>query len=245
MTGVRRGLVVPTALTLAGLILLVGLGVWQLERRAWKHALIQRLAERLAAPPRALPPPADWPSLTPAADEFRRVTLRAEFRPGEEAHVYTSGSGLRPDVSGAGYWVLAPARLAGGGTVMINRGFVAEARRDPTTRREAEPRGVIEITGVLRWREERGAFTPSDQPEKNLWFTREPQAIAAAKGWGAVAPFYIEQETPNPGGWPKAARVEPRLTDNHLQYAITWFALAAALLGVFVLWLTRRVALSN
>ncbi len=245
MTGARRGLVVPTALTLAGLVLLVGLGVWQLERRAWKHALIQRLAERLAAPPRALPPPAEWPALTQANDEFRRVTLRAEFVPGEEAHAYTAGSGLRPDVSGVGYWVLAPARLAGGGMVVINRGFVPEARRDPATRRDGASQGAINITGVLRWPEERGAFTPADQPGKNLWFTREPQAIAAAKGWGAVAPFYVEQETPNPGGWPKAGQVAPRLTDNHLQYAITWFALAAGLLGVFVLWLSRRGNVSN
>ncbi|MEA2934194.1 MAG: hypothetical protein QOD74_840 [Variibacter sp.] len=240
----RRAFFVPGLLTIVGLAILIGLGTWQLERRAWKHELIARLADRLAQTPRPLPPLQDWTKLTPAEDEFRRVTLRATFAPAQEAFVYTSGSALRPDVSGAGYWILAPARLTGGDTVLVNRGFVPEAKRDPESR-TASPSTPVEITGVLRWPEERNLFTPADQPDKNLWFTRDPLAIAGTKGWGNVAPFYIEQETANAGGWPKAGPVAPRLSNNHLQYAITWFALAAGLAAVFAFWARGQMRLSR
>jgi surfeit locus 1 family protein len=226
----RRGIVIPIVFTLGAVAVLVALGTWQIERKTWKEGLIAELNAKLAAAPVALPPRERWPQLSAEQDEFRRVKFSAEFLD-QEAFVYTSGSAIRPDVSGPGYWVLSPARLSDGSLVIVNRGFVPEGRQDAATRREGQPQGVTEIVGTMRWPEARGPFTPNDTPGKNLWFGRDPAAIAAAKGWGAVAPFYIDQEAPAaPGGLPKVGPLMPNLPNNHLQYAVTWFGLALAVL---------------
>jgi surfeit locus 1 family protein len=126
--------------------------------------------------------------------------------------------------------VFSPARLSGGSLVVVNRGFVPEGRQDLKTRPDGEPEGVADIVGVMRWPEPRGAFTPNDEPGKSLWFARDPAAMAAAKGWGDVAPFYIDQEAPAPaGGLPRAGPLKVNLPNNHLQYAVTWYGLAAVL----------------
>ena len=218
-------------------VVLIGLGTWQVQRKAWKEALIASLTERLAAPPRALPAARDWPSLDAAQDEYRRVTFTAAFDHGAEALVYGAASAFRPDVSGPGDWVFTPARLADGGVVMVDRGFVPESRQDPKTRAAGQIAGPVAITGALRWPETRHWFTPKDDAAHNLWFTRDPQAIAAAKGLSAVAPFYVEQEAPvPPGGLPAPGKIVVNLPNNHLQYIITWYGLAAALAGVFLVW---------
>jgi surfeit locus 1 family protein len=238
------GLLLPAVLAF---IVLIGLGTWQVERKAWKEALIATLTEQLADAPTALPAAKDWPSLDPASDEYRRVKFTAQFDNANEALVYGAASAFRPDVSGPGYWVFAPARLAGGGLVMINRGFVPEGRQDPKSRPEGEISGPVDIVGAMRWPDARHWFTPHDDVTHNLWFTRDPQAMAAAKGLasgvGAVAPFFIEQETPvPPDGLPAPGKIVVNLPDNHLQYAITWYGLAIALVAVFIAWArsTRR-----
>jgi surfeit locus 1 family protein len=237
----RRGLFIAGSVVLAALLVLVGLGTWQLERKAWKEALIATLDERLAAPPAEVPARSEWDHLDPSTMEFRRVRLAAEFLKDQEALVYTSGSALRSDVSGPGYWVFTPARLKDSSIVVVNRGFVPEARRDAGTRAAGQISGTVEIVGALRWPEPRGLFTPADTPERNLWFVRDQIAMAAAKGWGSVAPFFIDQEAPvPPGGWPKPGKIEPHLRNDHLQYAITWYALAVVLLVVFVVWVRGR-----
>jgi surfeit locus 1 family protein len=236
----RRGLFIPTLFSLVAFLILVGLGTWQLERKAWKEALIDTLTRRLAAPPIVLPASAQWTQLDPAEYEFRRVTFRAEISSGQEALVYTLGSAFRPDVSGSGYWVLAPARVAGG-TVVVNRGFLPEGRRDLNTRPEGQTTGTIDLVGVLRWPEAAGLFSPAGDPVRNLWFVRDPVTIAQAKQWGPVAPFYVEQEAPVPfGGLPKPGPLQVSLPNNHLQYALTWFGLAAVLVAVFGFWLRSR-----
>ena len=232
-----------TIAALAGIVILVGLGVWQLDRKAWKENLIATLNARLSRPAADLPPRAGWSRLQEDGEEFRRVVFPAEFLDGEEALVYTAGSPLRPDVKGPGYWVFAPARLPGGSLVIINRGFVPDDRKDPATRADSLPHGIVDITGVLRWPEARTTFTPADDPKKNVWYLRDSKSIADAKKWLTAAPFYIDQEEPVPaGGWPKPGRLEVHLPDNHLQYAITWFGLAAALAGVYIVWLAKRLA---
>ena len=229
---------------IAVLIVIAGLlelGKWQLDRKVWKEDLIHTLEERLAAAPAELPPPARWSALAAADDEFLRVQLAAEFIPDEEALVFTSGSTFRPDVTGPGYWVFAPARLPGGGLVVVDRGFVPEGRQDAATRSQANPGGSISLVGVMRWPEATGWFTPPAEPAHNLWFVRDPQAIARAKGWGEVAPFFIELEGPQPpGGWPRPGPLKVNLPDDHLQYALTWFGLAAALAVSFGFWLASR-----
>ena len=229
---------------LAALCVLAGLGTWQLERLHWKQGLIAELDEKLAGKPIDLPPRERWARLTPAADEFRRVAFPAEFLRGEEALVYSSGSSLRPDATGPGYWVFSPARLLGGSVVIVNRGFVPEGKQNPDTRREGNVTGVIGIVGAMRWPETRNPFTPKDEPEKGLWFARDPASMAAAKKWGIVAPFYVDQESPQPpGGLPKAGPLKAALPNNHLQYAVTWYGLALVMLiSALVFWRARRRA---
>jgi surfeit locus 1 family protein len=225
------GLVLPA---LFAFIVLIGLGTWQVERKAWKEALIASLTARLAAPPESLPAPATWPKLDPADDEYRKVKFAALFDHAAEALVYGAASAFRPDVSGPGYWVFTPAQLTDGGIVMVNRGFVPEDRKDPKSRAAGQISGPVAITGALRWPDTRHWFTPADDAAHNLWFNRDPQAITAAKGLGAVAPFFVEMEAPAPpGGLPSPGKIVVNLPNNHLQYAITWYGLAAALAGVF------------
>jgi len=238
---VRRGLVGPTIAAACAFALLIGLGTWQVKRLAWKEALIATVSARFAAPPTRLPPPADWARLDPANNEFQRVSVTAEFLNDKEALVFTTGSSMRSGDSGPGYWVFTPARFAGG-TVMVNRGFVPDGRQDPATRPQGEVAGPVEIVGVMRWPEKAGMFTPSPQPAKNLWFSRDSTGIAAAKGVvGPVAPFYIEQEAPPaPGGLPHVGALKPSFPNNHLGYAFTWYGLAAVLVGVFGAWFAGR-----
>jgi surfeit locus 1 family protein len=233
----RRGVLVPSLAAAVALAVLIGLGLWQVERKAWKEAMIATIAERLSASPVALPPREDWPRLDAEANEFLRVATTAEFDNDKEGLVYTLGSTLREATGGPGYWVFTPARLAGGGNVMVDRGFVPEGRQNPATRADGEIAGPVQLIGVLRWPEAPGLFTPNADDAHNIWFSRDSASIARAKGIDAP-PFYIELESPQPpGGLPRAGRLQPNLPNNHLQYALTWFGLAAVLVGVYTAWL--------
>lgn len=228
------GLLIP-AILLFGI--LIALGTWQVERKAWKEGLIAALTERLAPPPTALPPPATWRSLDQANNEYRRVKFSGTFGHDKEALVYAPGSAFRPDVSGAGYWVFTPMRLSDGGVVMVNRGFVPADRKEAASRAEGQVAGPVEIVGTMRWPDARSWFSPRDDAAHNLWFTRDPAAIADAKGVGLVAPFYVEQESPTPpGGSPQPGKLVVHLRNEHLQYAITWYGLALVLVVVFAGW---------
>ncbi len=147
----------------------------------------------------------------------------------------------RSDVSGPGYWVFAPARSEAGALIVVNRGFVPEDRRDSATRGAGRLSGSVDLIGAMRWPERRGWFVPADSPAQNVWFLRDHVAIAADKGWGEVAPFFIELEGPQPpGGLPRASALKVNLRNEHLQYAITWYGLAAALTVMFLFWLRGR-----
>jgi surfeit locus 1 family protein len=237
----RAGLALPILFVLAALLTFIALGTWQIERKAWKEALIETLAQRLSAAAAPLPPRARWAGLDRADDEFRRVGLSAAFVPDTEALVYTAASASRSDVSGPGYWVFALARLANGDLVAVNRGFVPADHKDPGTRAAHALLGSIDMVGVMRWPERHGYFAPKDDPGHNLWFVRDHLAIAAAKGWGEIAPFFIDLETPvPPSGWPRPGALKMNIRNEHLQYAITWYALAGALAIMFVLWLKNH-----
>ena len=240
----RSDLVLPAVFALVAIVTFVGLGTWQMQRKAWKEGLIESLEQRLSAPPVDLPSRVRWAKLDPAKEEFRHVKFSAAFVSTAEALVYTSGSALRRDVSGPGYWVFAPAQLTTGGIVVINRGFVPEGRQDPATRAVATVTGTADFVGVMRWPESRGVFSAKDDPAHNLWFTRDHLAIADAKGWerfGKIAPFYVAIEAPQPpGGLPRVGPLRPVLRNEHLQYALTWFGLAAVLGTAFVLWVRGR-----
>jgi cytochrome oxidase assembly protein ShyY1 len=228
----RRSVVVASVMTAAGLALLISLGVWQMERLAWKEGLIATLHERLAAPPAALPDPAAWPSLTADAAEFRRVRLNVDFPDLPRTLVYAGAPALRADVKGPGYFVFAPARLPDGRIVVVNAGWV------PPDRHYQWTGGAREITGYLRWPETPGPFVSAHDAAGDTWFARDHEAMARLKGWGPVAPFYVDQEGPAAAvGAPRPGPLTVNLRNNHLGYAWTWFGLAGSLAGVFAFWL--------
>jgi surfeit locus 1 family protein len=225
------GLLVPMALVFA---VFVALGTWQIERKAWKEGLIAELNERVTALPVHLPSAAAWPQLGRAANEYRRVSFDAQFENAKEALVYAVPSAFRPDVSGAGFWLFTPARLADGNLVVVDRGFVPEGQRDPSTRAAGQISGIVRITGIMRWPDAKHWFSPKGDPAHNLWYLRDPATIAADKGWGAVAPFYVEQEAPvPPGGVPLPGKIVVNLRNAHMQYALTWYGLALVLVVAF------------
>jgi surfeit locus 1 family protein len=237
----RAGLAIPAVFALIAFVTFVALGAWQIQRKAWKEALIETLELRVSAPPADLPPRGLWARLDSADDEFRHVKFSAAFLPGSQALVYAGGSALRSDVSGPGYWVLAPARLVAGGLVVVNRGFVPEGQQESVMHSPEQTTGIVDMVGVMRWPQSRGAFSPNDEPARNLWFVRDPVAIAAAKGWGEVAPFSIELESPQPpSGFPRAGTFNVNLRNEHLQYAITWYGLAGVVVVMFAFWLRGR-----
>ena len=246
--GQQGSLVVPGVVAVAAFATLIALGTWQIERKSWKEALIETLTRRVAAAPVALPPKEQWARQKPENDEFRRVAFHAEFLQTQEAYVYTAGSALRPDISGPGYWIFTPARLANGGLVVVNRGFVPQDRLDTHTRGEGQILDAVDVVGALRWPEPRGWFAPNADPARNMWYVRDHLAIAAAKGWGEVAPFFIDQEAPSPpGGLPTVGPLTVHLRNDHLQYALTWYGLAVVLAAVFAIWARnwRRAAVNT
>src|SRR5262249_40545212 len=156
-----------------------------LQRKAWKEALIATMAQRAVARPMDLPPSATWNALMPQADEFRRVKLRGQFIDGaKQAFVFTGGSALRDDIKAPGYFVFAPAKLADGSIVVVNRGFVAQPNAKPAS-------GNAEIAGYLRFPESGSLFVSDHDAAGTTWFVRDQRAMAKQLGWGEVAPFYI------------------------------------------------------
>src|SRR5947208_15414363 len=149
--------------TLTMVALFVGVGIWQLQRRAAKHALIAALPERLSAAPEPLPLPSQWGSLTPERDEFRRVRFSASYQTGPDAMVYGSGSGLRDDISGPGTWAFLPARLPSGESIVINAGFVQNTMQERSQQDRAVAglitREPVTLTGYIRFPQSEGMLS--------------------------------------------------------------------------------------
>ncbi|MFE1597255.1 SURF1 family protein [Methylobacterium sp. ID0610] len=213
----RRGFLIA-ALPLAAAILCLALGIWQIERRAWKLDLIARVEARLAAAPVPAPGRAAWPEIAPAADEYRRVVARGRFLPDRAVRV------MAVTEHGPGFWLLVPLVTAAGDTILINRGFVP-AGWHPPPGGEAEP---VTVRGLMRMPEPGGAFLRSNDPAADRWFSRDVAAIAAARGLGPVAPFFIDADaSANGPGQPIGGLTVVAFRNTHLVYALTWFALSA------------------
>lgn len=232
--------------TLVIVALFVCLGIWQLQRRVEKHALIAALNERLAAAPVPLPHPWQWPALTSEKDEFRRVSFTATYESRLDAVVYSSGTAMRNDISGPGSWAFIPARLPTGETVAVNAGFVPNTIQDRNQQDRMMAQLItnmpVTLTGYVRFPAAAGSFTPNVEHAKRLWFTRDHLAMAQALGSDRVAPFYIDLEAPvPPSGIPKPGPLQVHLPDDHMRYAITWFSLAVLLLIAFAVWLRGRM----
>ncbi len=218
--------------------ILMALGTWQVNRLNWKLELIEQVEQRPGLDPVALPGAGEWPSMTVAEWDYRPVSVTGRFLPGE-VYYYLSLGKPKGRHGGPGYFVYAPFELEDGGVVMVNRGFVPEAMRRPETRPEsAAPQGQQTLTGLWR-RDERGnMFTLEADAEAAIWFVREAPKMAASLGvtGAAVAPFTIDLVAGHtlPSGLPQAGETIMTFTNNHLQYAVTWYGLGAALVGVFI-----------
>lgn len=237
----RGGLLWPTLGCMLAVLILSGLGTWQLRRLAWKTALLNTIEQRTTQPPVPLPPSADWQHLDAADFAYRHVVLTGTFSHDKEARVFRPLEEPHGRYSGLGDLILTPFSLASGGTVIVNRGFVPDDRLDPATRAAGQVAGEVTITGLMREPESRNAFTPDDQPQDRIWFTRDPASIAAALGLGGVAPFTVDQDaTALPGGLPQGGETVLVVPNNHLSYALTWFGLAVAVVAVYGTALWRR-----
>ncbi|MGJ7541999.1 SURF1 family protein [Variovorax sp. LT1R16] len=213
-----RAVLAVIALALFGAFM--ALGVWQVERRAWKLALIDSVDQRVHAAPVDAPGPASWPTFDATSQAYRHVRLTGTFDHAHETLVQASTA------RGAGFWVLTPLRLAGGGTVLVNRGFVPPERREPANR-DAGPQGEVGVTGLLRASEPGGMFPRRNDPAIGRWFSRDVPAIAAARGLGAVAPYFVDADaTPGGEGAPVGGLTVIAFSNSHLVYALTWFGLA-------------------
>lgn len=228
-----------TVATLAALAVLGALGFWQVQRLQWKNALIAKTEARLAAAPISLEE-----ALARAAAgedmEYQPVFADGSFRPGLEAHVFGAHQGT------PGVWVFAPFdwRAADGrsAVIYVNRGFAPQAFADPAARAAAKA-GQLRVAGLFRQAErKRGlekSLAPDDQPADNLYFSRDPAIIAAKHGL-AAPPYYIDGFAhESDEAWPRGGLTRVEFSNRHLEYALTWFGLAGALIGVYLAFCLR------
>ncbi len=234
-----RDLIAPGLASLIALAILLSLGTWQIERRTWKEDLIARIVRQTKAEPVAPPGPAAW---DPARDEFRHVQVSGRFLNDRETLVHGLAAGETPGRALQGYYVLTPLRRADGSVVLVNRGFVPTELKAQSDRRDGLIEGSTTVTGILRASEPRGLFVPEADPARGEWFNRDVAGIAAARGVPEVAPYLIEADAvPGQTSWPRGGQLRVDLPNNHLQYAFTWFGLAACLIGVFSVFAWRRL----
>lgn len=237
--GAWRDLVAPGLAALIALAILLGLGTWQVERRAWKEDLIARLIRQTKAEPVAPPKAAEW---DPVRDEFRHVRVSGRFLNDKETLVHGLAPGETPGRALQGYYVLTPLVRDDGSVVMVNRGFVPTELKAQADRRDGLIEGPTTVTGILRASEARGLFVPEPDPTRGEWFNRDIAGIAAARGLSVVAPYLIEADsTPGQTTWPRGGQLRVDLPNNHLQYAFTWFGLAGCLIAVFIAFAWRRL----
>ena len=238
-----RSLLVPAIFTLFGVLVLCGLGFWQLERKAWKEGLIAAIDARVGAPPIAFPPQSAWSTLSAEKDEYRHVRLTGRFLNDKEAHLQANLVSSGTDDGALGYDILTPLELPDGALVIVNRGFVPLDNKEPATRPGSEFEGETSVVGLIRFPQKHPWFVPSDDPEKNVWFSRDPVPIAKAYGLERVAPVIVDADrSADDSTLPRGGQTRIALPNDHLQYALTWFGLALVLICVFIGHAVRRRA---
>lgn len=230
-TGARVLLALLVTAAFAGL---VSLGVWQVQRLGWKRALIERVERGLAAASVAAPGPGDWARIG-AEDSYRRVVVQGVFDHGREACTQAVTE------LGPGCWVMTPLRTEAGWWLLVNRGFVDAAHRDPATRTTGQIAGSARVEGLLRLSEPRGGFLRRNDPAADRWYSRDVAALAAARQLPAaeVAPYFIDARVTVDGG-PVGGLTVVRFHNNHLVYALTWFGLAGMVVAGAVLVVRRE-----
>lgn len=225
-----RPRLVPTLFTVPSFILLIGLGVWQLQRLHWKEGLVAQRNAAVAAAP--VSPPQTLEQAR--GHEFHPIVAEGAFENDKELLLAATS-----DEGDAGYQIVTPLVMNDGRTMFVNRGFVPSELKDRSKRTAGELSGVVRVVGLLRVppAKKPSFFLPDNRPDLNLWFWVDLPAMARQDDIANPTPFYIDADkTPNPGGWPKGGVTRLELPNNHLQYAITWFSLAIALVVIYVLY---------
>ena len=221
----------------------MALGTWQLKRLQWKLDLIERVDQRVHAPAVAAPAQDQWTRVNADADEYRHVRVTGTLLYPLTVRVQASTE------LGGGFWLLTPLRSADGSVVLINRGFIPTNAEDPDGRTTLSNSNISAVTGLLRMSEPGGGFLRHNDPVANRWYSRDVQAIAAARGLTSVAPYFIDAEATkisanekmdgSLSGRPVAGLTVIAFHNNHLVYALTWYALALMLAGAG-LWVARE-----
>lgn len=217
-----RRLLLPVLIALPVLVVLLALGTWQAQRLAWKTDILARIAAAEAGP--AVP-------LAALPQPFTKVDAAGRFDHGREALV-----GLEVRGATLGSRLVTPLLREGAPVILVDRGWVPLERRQPVD----HPDGEVRVTGWVRPGERAGMFSATDDTAGRRFYTFDPAAIGAALGLAQVAPFGLVA-LGEAQGLPEPDRRLPRPSNNHLGYAITWYGLAAALVGVFLVWARRRL----
>lgn len=204
------------------LAILISLGVWQVQRLAWKEALIARMDAQTKAAPAALPSaavadPAEW--------EYRRARVEGKFDP---KHIFWVRPRTENGVVGA-HMLVWLKRRGWQPPVLINRGFVPDSKVAEMT----VPEGMVALEGVVQI-PHKSYFTPDNNPAKNDWYWADIPAMAEAAGYDGAMPMLVTLP-PVQGSYPSGFAVTAHIRNNHLQYALFWFSMAAILLVVFTL----------
>ncbi|WP_189521313.1 MULTISPECIES: SURF1 family protein [unclassified Mesorhizobium] len=232
----RNALLLGLGLVLFAILL--GLGTWQVQRLHWKEGLIETIDRRTHAAPRPLADVERELAATHDVD-YTPVTVTGILLHQGERHFFSTWEG------DTGFNVYTPLRLDDGRFVLVNRGFVPYDLKDPAKRRQGEVAGKVTVTGLARnpLPEKPSMMLPDNDVAKNIFYWKDRDVMASTAGLPAGAvlvPFFIDADkTPNPGGLPVGGVTIIDLPNNHLQYAVTWYGLAAALAAVLILRLRR------
>jgi surfeit locus 1 family protein len=232
-TGLGIGSLAALGIALA---ILLGLGTWQLQRKQWKEALLAEIAARGSAPPMSALPAANCTDC-----EFRRIALNARFLPNSERHVFISVPRQASGVGGPGYWVFAVADVDGQ-KVYVNRGFVPEAEK---SKARVVPADGISIEGIVRLPEPRTRFSNPNDADRNIFYVRSPMEFDSGSTTNPARDvrrdLYIDMTGPVPAaGLPLPMVGKITIPNRHLEYALTWYALAATLAAVAAVRFRRR-----
>ncbi|ANT50564.1 SURF1 family protein [Mesorhizobium amorphae] len=219
-------------------VILLALGTWQLQRLHWKEGLLQTIDQRTHSPPRPL---AEVESQFASSGDvdYTPVTVSGTFLHQGERHFYSTWDGA------AGFDVITPLQLDDGRFVLINRGFIPYDLKDAAKRPQGQVTGKVTVTGLARnpLLVKPSMMLPDNDIQKNIFYWKDRDAMASSAGLPAAArlvPFFIDADkTPNPGGLPVGGVTIIDLPNSHLQYAFTWYGLAAALAGVLIFRLRR------
>ncbi|MEH7910065.1 SURF1 family protein [Rhizobium laguerreae] len=237
----RRRLPVFTGiLVLIALAILISLGTWQVERLHWKEGLIADIAARQAASPVPL---ADIEAMAAAGGdiEYRKVTATGRYINNKERHFFATWRGQ------IGFYVYTPLELADGRILFVNRGFVPYDNKEPEMRMQGQLTGEQTVTGLAREKlpGKPSWVVPDNDVAKNIFYWKDLDVMAESVGLekASVIPFFVDADsTPNPAGLPIGGVTQVDLPNDHLQYAFTWYGLAAVLVVVVAISWSRKGA---